>query len=179
MPVVPFTPRKRGWPRGVLEILEVAETPGPAATGTPACRASSPGPAGSASSPSVGSSRHSSANARSRRGSPHELTSARCPMPVAQQDQVGVVGHEAGGRSEVEDAARRGTDVAVGVDVGHHVVAQFLLVVIAPRRGSDLLGVLAQLGHLLRRVIGSPSSASLSASAIHRRRQVVNFLRFG
>ena len=67
-----------------------------------------------------------------------------------------------------------GADVAVGVDVGHHVVPQLPLVAVG-RREVDVVDV----GPAARRsaacVIGRPSSASASASATHSRRQVLNF----
>ena len=49
---------------------------------------------------------------------------------VFDHDQVGVVGDEAGGGAQVDDALGLGTGGAEGVDVGHHIVftlALFLL----------------------------------------------------
>ena len=66
-----------------------------------------------------------------------------------------------------------GADVAVGVDVGHHVVPQLPLVA-RGRLEVDVVDVGLELGDLLA-VIGRPSSASASASATHSRRQVLNF----
>ena len=47
---------------------------------------------------------------------------------VAQHEYVGVVGHVAGSRAQVDDAARIGADVAIGEHVGHDVVTGALLV---------------------------------------------------
>jgi len=47
---------------------------------------------------------------------------------LAQQQQIGVVGDKATGRAQVDDRPGVGTLVAVGVDVGHHVVAQLAFV---------------------------------------------------
>ena len=67
-----------------------------------------------------------------------------------------------------------GHSVAVGVDVGHHVVPQLPLV--GGGRGEvDVVDVGLQLGDLLARVIGRPSSRSASASTTHSRRHVLNF----
>ena len=49
-------------------------------------------------------------------------------QPFAQQQQIGVVGHVAACGAQVDDRHGRGAGVAVGVDVGHHVVAEFPLV---------------------------------------------------
>ena len=67
-----------------------------------------------------------------------------------------------------------GARVAVGVHVGHHVVPQLALV-LGGRVEVDVVDVGPQLGDLLVGVIGSPSSASASASATHSRRHVLNF----
>ena len=57
---------------------------------------------------------------------------------LADQDQVGVVGDVATGRAQVDDRPGLGRGVAEGVDVGHHVVAEPLLVARArPRSRSS------------------------------------------
>ena len=53
---------------------------------------------------------------------------AQQTQPLAHQDQVSVVGDIAAGGAEVDDVARGRGGVAIGVDVGHHVVAQAVLV---------------------------------------------------
>ena len=68
---------------------------------------------------------------------------------VAQQEQVGVVGHVATGRPEVDDRPGLGTDVAVGLHVGHHVVPQSALVTVG-RLEVDVVDVLLELSDLLR-----------------------------
>ena len=67
---------------------------------------------------------------------------------LAQEDEVGVVPHEAGGRSQVEDRARLGAGVPPRVHVGHDVVPQLLLV---PGCEAQVEGlqVLTQLRELL------------------------------
>ena len=67
---------------------------------------------------------------------------------LAHQDQVGVVGDVAACGAQVDDRPRRGADVAVGVDVGHHVVPQPPFV---GGRGVevDVVDVGPQLGDLL------------------------------
>lgn len=45
-------------------------------------------------------------------------------------DQVGIVGDVRGSGAEVEDGFSCGALVAKGVDVGHDVVAEFLLVLV-------------------------------------------------
>ena len=49
---------------------------------------------------------------------------------LAQQQQVGVVGHVAACGAQVDDGPGVGAKVAVGVDVGHHVVPQLPLVTV-------------------------------------------------
>ena len=66
----------------------------------------------------------------------------------AHQDQVGVVGDVAARGAQVDDRAGVGANVAVGVDVGHHVVPQFSLVL--GRLGEiDIVDMRAQLVDLL------------------------------
>ena len=48
-------------------------------------------------------------------------------QPLAEDHQVGVVGHVARRGAEVDPAARRGALLAEGVDVGHHVVPDLAL----------------------------------------------------
>ena len=69
---------------------------------------------------------------------------------LAQQDEVGVVGHKAARGPQVDDRPGRGALVAVGIDVRHHVVPQLVLVLggrgevdvvdVGPQRGELLLG---------------------------------------
>ena len=66
---------------------------------------------------------------------------------VAQHQDVGVVGDVAAGRAQVDDALGIGAHVAVGVHVGHHVVAHALLVA-AGRVVVDVVDVRLQLVHL-------------------------------
>ena len=63
------------------------------------------------------------------------------------QDQVGVVGHVATGRAQVDDRPRRRGGVAEGMDVGHHVVPEPALVG-ARRLEVDVVDLRAQLGDL-------------------------------
>ena len=64
-----------------------------------------------------------------------------------RQDQVRVVGHVAACRAEVDDRPGLRADVAIGMDVGHHVVPQPPLVPFG-RREIDRIDVLPQLGDL-------------------------------
>ena len=85
---------------------------------------------------------------REVRQHPQQLA-AQVFQPVAVEDQVGVVGHIAACRAEVDDAcgARRG--LAVGVDVRHHVMPHFLFAL--PHAVIVNVGDVAlQLGHLRR-----------------------------
>ncbi len=69
---------------------------------------------------------------------------------LAQQQQVGVVGHVTACGPEMDDRPGVGAEVAVGVDVGHHIVPQFSLVT----RGGvevDVIDVGLELVDLLRR----------------------------
>ena len=92
---------------------------------------------------------------------------------LAHQDQVGVVGDVAARRAEVDDRPGRGADVAVGVDVGHHVVPQLPLVASAAAKSMSST-CRRELVDLLRRD-RQAHSASASARATHSRRQVLNF----
>ena len=47
---------------------------------------------------------------------------------LAEQDQVGIVGDETARGPQVDDRPRRRALIAVGVDVGHHVVPELFLV---------------------------------------------------
>ncbi len=67
---------------------------------------------------------------------------------LAEQHEIGVVGHVAACRAQVDDRPGRGADVAVGMNVGHHVVPQPPLVPFG-RREVDVVDVLLQLGDLL------------------------------
>ena len=51
---------------------------------------------------------------------------AHQPQGVVQDDKVGVIPHVAAGGAQVDDALGVRALLAVGVDVGHHVVAHFL-----------------------------------------------------
>ena len=66
----------------------------------------------------------------------------------SQQQQVGVVGHEAARCAEVNDAPGCRAHVAVGVDVGHHVVPQLAFIALGGRK-VDVVDVLPQLRDLL------------------------------
>ena len=63
---------------------------------------------------------------------------------LAQQQQVGVVGHVAARGAQVDDRPGLGALVAVGVDVGHHVVPQLSLV-LGGRLEVDVVDVAAEL----------------------------------
>ena len=67
----------------------------------------------------------------------------------ADQDQVGVVGDVAARGAEMDDRPGRGALVAVGVDVGHHVVPQLALVAVRRRRSRSSSTCRPQLGDLL------------------------------
>ena len=64
--------------------------------------------------------------------------------PSRSKQQVGVVGHVAARRPQVNNRPGVGTHVAVGVNVGHHVVPQLLLV-LSGRREIDVVDVGLQL----------------------------------
>ena len=85
--------------------------------------------------PSVGSSFHCIGELRQRVDHRGERL-AELAQALAHQDQVGVVGDVAGGRAEVDDVARPGGHVLERVDVGHHVVAEPLLVLRGARSRS-------------------------------------------
>ena len=86
--------------------------------------------------PSVGSAFHSRANEPSGSQRADQLT-AQEPQTLAHDDDVGVVPDVAGGGGpEVDDRPRLGAALPPGVHVGHHVVAQLLLVA----RGQQLRG---------------------------------------
>ena len=93
---------------------------------------------------------------------------------LAHQEQVRVVGHVTARGAEVNDPAGRRAGVAVGVDVRHHVMAHGAR---AGRRES-MSSRWAFNSAICPAVTASPNSASASASATHRRRQVLN-LRCG
>ena len=67
---------------------------------------------------------------------------------LPQQDQIGVVGHVAACRAQVDDWPGSRTNVAVGMHVGHHVVPQSPLMPLG-RRKVDVVHVLLQFGDLL------------------------------
>ena len=67
---------------------------------------------------------------------------------LAQQQQIGVVGHVATRGAEVDDRPGLGAQVAVGMDVGHHVVPQLPLVT-RGRREVDVVHVGLELVDLL------------------------------
>ncbi len=69
---------------------------------------------------------------------------------LSEQQQVGIVRHETTGGPQMDDAAGIGTDVAVGTDVGHDVVADPPLVLPGHFK-IDVVDVLLQLRDLLRR----------------------------
>ena len=48
----------------------------------------------------------------------------------AHEQQIGVVGHVAAGRPQVDDVAGSRADVAIGVDVGHDIVAKTAFVLL-------------------------------------------------
>ncbi len=68
----------------------------------------------------------------------------------AQQNQVGVVDHVVAGGAEVNDPLRRRADIAVGVNVGHHIVPEFLFDGVGGRE-VDVIHVGPQFGQLRRR----------------------------
>ena len=78
---------------------------------------------------------------------PHQLVPDQ-QQGLPHEDDVGVVPHIAAGGPQVDDGHGLGAQLAVGVDVGHHVVAQLLL----PLGGLlivDVGDVGLQLVHLL------------------------------
>ena len=140
---------------------------------SPACRPSRAGPAGS------GCSRGRGGPSSGRRTSPRASIAPTRPSrterePLADQDQVGVVGDVAARRAEVDDLPGRRGDVAVGVDVGHDVVAEPLLV--GPGGVEvDVVDLRPAARRSGPRSMFRPSSRSASASATQSRRQVENF----
>jgi hypothetical protein len=71
------------------------------------------------------------------------------PQRGAHDDQVGVVHHVATGRPQVQNTPTSRCDIAEGVQVGHHVMPQLLLIArgsseidaVQPAfEGGDLLG---------------------------------------
>ena len=69
-------------------------------------------------------------------------------QPFAHQDQIGVVGDVAARRAQMDDRPGRWAHVAVGMDVGHHVVPQLPFVLLG-RVEIDVVDVCPQLGDLL------------------------------
>ena len=57
---------------------------------------------------------------------PHQLVPHQL-QALPHEDHVGVVAHIAAGGTQVDDGHGLGAQLAIGVDVGHHVVAQLLL----------------------------------------------------
>ena len=69
---------------------------------------------------------------------------------VAVNDNVRIVGDIAAGSAQMDDTRCLRRDLAVGIDMGHHIVAHFFF----PGRGAfvvDIGDVRLQLGHLLCR----------------------------
>ena len=97
---------------------------------------------------------------------------AQQAQAFAQQYQIGIVGDEATGRSQVQNATGFGTDLAIGMDVGHHVVPQAGLVMVGPSE-IDVVDLVPQLGELLRadaRVRCRPRSGGRVPSGLRRGR---------
>ena len=70
-------------------------------------------------------------------------------QPLTHEDQFGVVGDIATGRAQVQDVAYRRTDIAQGMQVGHHIMTQALFV--AGHCGKvDIVEMPAQIGQLGR-----------------------------
>ena len=70
---------------------------------------------------------------------------------AAIQQGVGIVGDKTAGRAKMDNRTRLGGAVAKGMDMGHHVVAKFLLV--GGRQGEiDIVEVLT---HILEMVLGA------------------------
>ena len=57
---------------------------------------------------------------------PHQLVPDQL-QPLPHEDHIGVIPHVTAGSPQVDDGHRLGALGPVGVDVGHHVVAQFPL----------------------------------------------------
>ena len=75
------------------------------------------------------------------------LTEIAQSLPI--ENEVGVVRHIAAGSTQMDDSCRRGSNLAIGIDVSHDIMANLLL----PRRGAgevNVLNVVFQLCHLLR-----------------------------
>ena len=68
---------------------------------------------------------------------------------LAEQDEIGIVGHVATGRAEVDDRPGGGAKVAVGMNVGHDIVPQPPLVALGGGE-VDVVDVALQFGDLLR-----------------------------
>ena len=56
------------------------------------------------------------------------------PQGIPDQDEVGVVGDEATGRTQVDDGPCDRGHIAEGVDVGHHIVPEPARSAAPPRR---------------------------------------------
>ena len=105
-------------------------------------------------------------------------------QPVPVQDQVGVVGDVAAGGPQMDDARRQRRGLAVGIDVGHDIVADLPL----PLPGGivvDIGDVLLQLADLLLRyrqaqvMLGPGQGRPQAAPGLkaHVRREQVQHIR--
>jgi hypothetical protein len=119
--------------------------------------------------PTQGRPRSASANAR-RRATHDEQLALDHAEPLADNDQVGVVGHIARRRPEVDDGPRLGALILQRVDVRHHVVTQAAL----PLGGFRQIHVVEVdlEPAICASVIGSPAAFCASASAVQMRRHV-------
>ena len=83
--------------------------------------------------------------------------------PLAHEQKIGVVGDVATGGAEVDDPARLGSGFAVGVDVGHHVVAQLALVAL----GGGEIDVVDVVAHLEEHGRGDSRGDAVIAEQAH------------
>ena len=75
---------------------------------------------------------------------------AQITQAVPVEDQIAVIGHITAGGTEMDNACRGGSGFAVGIDMGHHIMAHLFF----PLRGTIEINVIDlrfQLRYLLRR----------------------------
>ena len=75
---------------------------------------------------------------------------AQITQTVPIEDQIAVVGHIAAGGTQMDNACSGGSGFAIGIDMGHHIMAHFFF----PLCGTikiNVIDVRFQLRYLLRR----------------------------